>query len=63
MNFDFSEWQRHLRSEGGAECRKIQKEVGHSDDMDSSESQSGSTPNLKPDPDGNSWALTGGIVM
>lgn len=52
-----------VRSEGGAECRKIQKEMRpNGEDAEASEGSSGaSTANLKPDPDGN-WSV-GGIVM
>lgn len=52
-----------MRSEGGAECRKIQKEIrptGEEDDSDPG--VSGPPGGLKPDPDGN-WGVSGGIVM
>jgi len=56
---------RHLRSEGGAECRKIQKEIRpNGDELEASDhSDSAPPPNLKPDPDGNNWGMNGGIVM
>ncbi|CCM01912.1 uncharacterized protein FIBRA_03983 [Fibroporia radiculosa] len=52
---------RHLRSEGGAECRKIQDEItttGQENDISAP-----GTPNMKPDPDAPSWAGSGGYVM
>ncbi|KAH8092677.1 hypothetical protein BXZ70DRAFT_898040 [Cristinia sonorae] len=65
---------RHLRSEGGAECRKIQEEVTTSSGTESATdlpstvtNGAGPTHNgassgtMKPDPDG--WAAMGGVVM
>ncbi|GJE89966.1 transcription factor [Phanerochaete sordida] len=52
---------RHLRSEGGAECRKIQKEIRPNGD-DAPEASDGSTSSsLKPDPDAT-WN-SGSLVM
>ncbi|KAL4246881.1 hypothetical protein ABKN59_008674 [Abortiporus biennis] len=65
---------RHLRSEGGAECRKIQEELSSSDGADgkgvsappavtsSSSSAANSESGMKPDPDGN-WPMGGGGIM
>ena len=65
-----------VRSEGGAECRKIQEELTTSSGTESASDlpMNGSTPAppaaaeanggggaLKPDPDG--WAAMGGVVM
>ncbi|KAH9942746.1 hypothetical protein B0H21DRAFT_515332 [Amylocystis lapponica] len=54
---------RHLRSEGGAECRKIQEELtpnpGEMPDMSLS---GASNLGMKPDPDGV-WTGMGGLMM
>ena len=49
-----------VRSEGGAECRKIQKEMRpNGDEADASDASAGATPVMKPDPD---WVGNGTIV-
>lgn len=51
---------RHLRSEGGAECRKIQKEMkptGDEGDM-----VMGNGLMMKPEPDDN-WSGSGGVMV
>lgn len=53
---------RHLRSEGGAECRKIQKEMRpNGEEAHEASDASTSSSSLKPDPDAN-WG-GGSIVM
>lgn len=55
---------RHLRSEGGAECRKIQDEVTTAPGQEGGpEAMPAPAPNMKPDPDGPSWANSAGGFM
>lgn len=51
-----------MRSEGGAECRKIQKEIKPSGDDTEDGLAVTVSSTLKPDPDAN-WDANGNIVM
>ncbi|EPT01686.1 hypothetical protein FOMPIDRAFT_40824 [Fomitopsis schrenkii] len=56
---------RHLRSEGGAECRKIQDEVTVPipDGIEMKGQPADASPSMKPDPDGPWQGNGGGYVM
>ncbi|TFY60312.1 hypothetical protein EVJ58_g5224 [Rhodofomes roseus] len=54
---------RHLRSEGGAECRKIQDEVTVPLPEGMEMKVPDASPNMKPDPDGPWQGTGGGYVM
>lgn len=54
-----------MRSEGGAECRKIQDEVTVPipDGIEMKAQVADASPNMKPDPDGPWQGNGGGYVM